>query len=295
MVPARWRILPGWAVVLGATAALWVVGFLPWVVEGLRLPSSAAWPGIRTIEGPRVALPFGEQGVTTLLVSGVVGGTASLCVSLLAAPRVTRARVLAAAGGAMGLLAALAQTWATVRPGLARTDEATLLLAGLVAATVGSGVLGLLVGAGVARGRGWPWLLGGATAAAVAGSWLVDVVDRGPGSVPSWLGQVLQWHPWLTGALLGGVLAVFGREPVGRLIGWVVALAIAWVVPSVFTAVTYAVAYAGQGTLTSSHRTEVLDAGRDVFVQSLSPDGRSLGPLVLAVVLGLVGSGRRRP
>lgn len=288
MTHERWRVLPGWALLVAAAAAYCGVGFLPWIAEGLHLTSSPAWPNTSTVEGPRVALPFGEDTFPSLLVSSVVGGTAALCVSRLAAPGVRRGRLLAAAGGAIGLLAALAQTYATVRPAMAQTDEARLLVAALVVSVLVFGAVGLVVGAGVARAGGWPWLLGGATVASLAGPWLVDLVDRRPGAAPAWLLQLLQWHPWVSAILLGGVLAVFGWTPATRVLGWGVALAIAWVLPSVLTAATYAVAYFSQGSLTRDHAWEVVDAGRDVFVQSLRPGGRSLLPLALAVVLGVV-------
>ena len=290
----RWQALPGWALLAGAAVAYWVVGFLPWIIEGLDLTSSSAWPNTYTVEGPRVALPFGEDAFPALFVSSVVGGTAALAVSRLAGPGVHRRRLIAAAGGAIAVLAGLAQTYATVRPAMADTDEARLLVAALVVSVLAFGALGLVVGAGVARGDGWPWLLGGAMAASLFGPWLVDLVDRRPGQVPGWLLQLLQWHPWVSGILLGVVLAVFGWTPATRVLGWGVGLAIAWVVPSVLIAASYATAYFSQGSLTRDHAREVVDAGRDVFVQSLQPDGRTLLPLVLAVAVGAAGVRLRR-
>lgn len=293
MACGRWRVLPGWAVLPLAAAVWWVVGFLPWIVEGMHL-SSSAWPMTLTLEGPVAALPFSEFGFPTLLVCGVIGGTAALAVSRLAAPGVSHPRLLAATGGVVAVLASLAQTWRAIEPAKAETDEATLLLVALVVATVVFAAVGLLVGAGVARGRGWPWVLGGATGASLSGSWVLDLLDRGQGPLPGWLAQVLLWHPWVVGILLGGVLAVVGFRPTGRVVRWVVALAIAWVVPSVLTAMTYAVFYFSQGPVTRAHAMEVLDAGSEVFVQSLSPGDRHLGSLVLAVVIGVTGSWRRR-
>lgn len=146
----------------------------------------------------------------------------------------------------------------------------------LVLTLIGSTVFGMIVGAGVARGQGWPWLLGGAVVASVAGSWLVDMIARDPGVTPDWVLRLAQWHPWVGGLLLGGVLAVFGFLPASRGVGWLLALAIAWIVPSLLTAATSVTYYASQGTLTRSHLGEVIDTGRDVFVQSLSPGNHKM-------------------
>lgn len=290
MERARWRALPRWAVVLVGAVAFWVVGFLPWIVEGMHLETSSAWPWFPTLEGPLVAMPFGEYAFPTLFVGCVIGGTAALAVSRLAAPAVTRPRALAASGALLALVAALAQTVLTVRPALAPIDEARLLVGALVVAVLGSGAFGILVGAGVARGSGWPWVLGGATAASLSGSWFVDLIVRRPDLDPQWTTWVAQWHPWLSGALLGGVLAAFGLRPATRLVGWFAALGIAWVLPSVLTTLTYVAHDASRGPLRRSQVIEVADAGRDVFVQSLLPGNHLIWPLVLAVGIGVAGA-----
>ena len=79
-------------------------------------------------------------------------------------------------------------------------------------------------------------------------------------------------------------------RPASRLLGWAVGLAIAWVAPSLVTAAAYATAAASQGTWHRSRISEIVDAGRDVFVQSLSPSTHFIWPLVLAVVIGVAGS-----
>lgn len=117
----RWRVLPGWAVFLASAAGFWVVGFLPWIVAGMRLEVSSAWVRFDTREDPLVALPFTEYSVTTLFVSSVIGGCAALAVTRLAASSVRRPRLIGAAGAALAMVASLAQTLATVRPVMAQT------------------------------------------------------------------------------------------------------------------------------------------------------------------------------
>lgn len=284
------HLLPAWAVLVASAVAFWVVGFLPWIVEGMHLQVSSAWPRFDTILGPVVALPFNEYAFTALFVSSVIGGTAALAVSRLAASDVAHPRLVASGGAAIALVTSLAQTFFTVRPALADTDEARLLVGALIVAVLGSGVFGILVGAGVARGRGWRWLLGGAVAASLVGLWFIDVIARNPAGDPGWVMRAAQWHPWISGIALGAVLAIFGFLPATRTVGWLVALAIAWVLPSALTAANYVTYYASRGPLRRSQITEVVDAGRDVFLQSLSPDNHHVGPLVLAVAVGAAGA-----
>ncbi|WP_040883839.1 hypothetical protein [Janibacter sp. HTCC2649] len=286
----RWRVLPGWAVFVASGVAFWVVGYLPWIVEGMHVEVSSAWPRFDTLKGPVVGLPFGEYAFQALLVGGVIGGAAALAVSRLASPGVRFPRAIASTGAVIALVAALGQTLVTVRPALVDTDEARLLIGALILTSLGSGLLGVVVGAGVARAKGWPWLLGGAMVASLLGPWLVDVIARNPADDPQWLMRIARWHPWVGGIALGVVLAVFGYRPAARLVGWLVALAIAWVLPSALTAMSYVTYYGKQGTLSRDRILEVADAGRDVFVQSLQPSNHHIGPLVLAVVIGIAGA-----
>ncbi|KGN31522.1 hypothetical protein N802_03905 [Knoellia sinensis KCTC 19936] len=289
------RVLPGWAVFVLSASAFWVVGFLPWIVGGMRLPSSPAWPTFPPNSTPLVVLPFGEYQVLQLFVSSVIGGTAALVVARLSHPHVRHPRLIAAFGAVVALVVSVTQTLLPIRPALAPGIEAKLLLTALIVTVLVSALVGLVVGSGVAKGSGWPWLLGGAVAASLAGSWFADVVMRGPEAAPQWVVQVAQWSPWISGVLLGLVLAVFGFRPMARLLGWAVALGVAWVMPSLLTAAHHAMDIARRSPLRRSDIREVLDAGRDVFVQSLLPGNHLIGPLVLAVVIGVVGSvGRDR-
>lgn len=283
------RALPAWAVLVVAAVAFWVVGFLPWIVSGTHLEVSSAWARFDTILGPVVMLPFNEYAISELFVGCVIGGTAALAVSRLAAPEVAHPRLIASCGAAIALITSLGQTYFTVRPGLADTNEARVLVGALFAAVLGSGAFGIVVGAWAARGRGWLWLLGGATAAAFSGWWFADLISRRPDVAPQWVLTLGQWSPWISGILLGVVLAVFGLRPVSRLLGWVVGLAIAWVAPSLMISIAYASAYASQGTWNRGRVSEILDAGRDVFVQSLAPSAHVIGPDVVAVIVGVVG------
>lgn len=288
MERVRWRVLPAWAVVVLSAVAFWIVGFLPWVTSGLHLDVSSAWPNHDTVDTPRVALPFGEYQFPALFVGGVIGGAAALGVSRLAGPGVARPRLLAAAGATLALAGALAQTLLTVSSALAAMAEARVLVVALVVAAVASAFFGVLVGAGVAGGRGWPWLLGGAMVASVLGLWVVDTVNPPSGSGQLLGDAVARVHPWISGLALAVVLAIFGWRPATRLLGWLVAVAIAWVTPVLLSLLAYVTYAVSRGPLRQNTFPDLLATVRRDFLHSLIPTSRVVGPLVLAVVIGAV-------
>lgn len=289
----RWQVLPAWAVFVVAGLTFWLVGFLPWIVEGLHLDSSSAWPNFYTVDTPRVALPFGEYQFPALLSHGVIGGAVALGVARLANPTVTRPRLLAAAGAVVALAAALTQTLLTVTPGLASMFEARLLVLALAVATIASALLGILAGTAFAGRRGVAWLLAGALLASFTGPWFNDLVHRGPAVDQPWTELVARTHPWISGLTLGLVLGAYGARPARRLLGWVAAVVIAWAVPlglSLLAYVTYAVT---RGPLRQNVITDLARSLRGELEYWLTPNLRILGPLVLAVIIGAVLSAVR--
>ncbi|MDE9365607.1 hypothetical protein PZ938_08305 [Luteipulveratus sp. YIM 133132] len=258
----------------------------------MRLGISDAWPDVPPRGAPRVALPFNEYAFQPLLVGGVIGGAAAVTLSSWAAPSVRWRRTLAATAGLLALLIALGHTLQVVDGELGERREARLLVIALVGFALVSGVVGLLAGAVLARGRhGLAWPVAAALVAGLAGPWLNDLVHRSPALDGSWTDTIARWHPWVGGALLGICLGVWGARPAVRLIGTVAALAVLWVVPAALTALGYVTYY---GTRTSPSRqtvSEVLDSGRDVFVEALKQTSAPVvGPLILALLLGLVGA-----
>ncbi|KGN37784.1 hypothetical protein N803_12050 [Knoellia subterranea KCTC 19937] len=292
--PARpWQALPGWAVFVLAGAAWWLVGFLPWIVEGLHVDSSSAWPNFYTVDTPRVALPFGEYQFPALLTSSIIGGVAALAVARLGAATVARPRLLAAGGAIVAMTVALGQTLLTVTPGLASMFEARLLVLALAVAAIASALLGVLVGAAFAGRRGVAWLLAGALLASFTGPWFTDLVHRGPAVDQPWTELVARTYPGISGVVLGLVLGAYGARPARRRLGWLSAVVIAWAIPvglSLLAYVTYAVT---RGPLRQSVITDLAHSLRGELHYWLTPTVRIVGPLVLAVVIGAVLSGMR--
>lgn len=244
-----------------------------------------------------MALPFGEYAFQALGTVGVIGGAAAVAVSLLAREGTPWPRLIAAAGGLLGLAVALAQTVHVVQGALAPRTEARMLVVALVLVALAGVALGLLAGGGLVRRKGWSWVLGAALVAALVGPWLLDLVHRGPASSNPLLSALDRWHPLLGGVLLGVALAACGLRSTGHLVGWVGALAILWMLPAALTALNYTTYYVTRVPLHSGAVAESLEAGGDVFVAALGPDARTLGPVVLAVFIGagvLLWRSRRR-
>lgn len=55
----------------------WLVGALPWVLEGPRLSISSGWPSVTT-DQVTVLVPFGEYRLVALGTVGIVGGVAAV-------------------------------------------------------------------------------------------------------------------------------------------------------------------------------------------------------------------------
>ncbi len=162
---------------LSAGLAAWLIGALPWIVDGLLLPISSAWPSVTASDEVRVALPFGEYQLTGILVTTFIGGAVASPVARLASRRTAPAWV-GVLGALFGLGGALVHTLLVVLPLVADRAEAQMLATAL-ALLAGAGiVLGLFVGAGLVRRMAWWSPLGGALLAAMLTSWIVDLLNQ---------------------------------------------------------------------------------------------------------------------
>lgn len=106
--------------VVAGAAAWWVVGALPFLLTGLRLPLQNLWDTEQAPESmPRVALPLSQYLIGFLVAIGIVGGVAAALTGLTAPPERRRRGVRAAlSGAALAAAVSLAQTSIVVRNGL---------------------------------------------------------------------------------------------------------------------------------------------------------------------------------
>lgn len=269
----------------GSSAALaaWFIGALPWIVDGLTLPISSAWPSVTPTDGVRVALPFGEYQLAGIFVATLVGGAVGPPVAQLASRRTASAWV-GVLGALLGLSGALVHTLLVVLPLLADRAEAQLLVTALVLLAGAGVVLGLVAGAGLVRRTAWWSPVGGALLAATLTTWIVDLLNRGAVSDSGWLLWFNRQSVWLVAVLLAAALLWVGCRSAARLLWWPAVVAVFWIWPAVTAALFYAGSYARSGMGSGAGRAELGDATSDVFVQALLPANHAVTPYVLGVL-----------
>lgn len=244
-VPAPGPRGPAALALVGGAVVAYLVGALPWLLTGLRLPISSAWPTVLPDDVVRVPLPFGEYQLTALAAVGVVG--------LSAAAGLARAlrhpAWVGVVGGVVSLLIALGLSYAAVADLLAPRREAELLLAGLV----GTGLLGILVGAlvGIALRPG-TWLGAIVVGALVvaAHAWLIDLLV-GDVAYTRFEEIVARSSSWTLAAMTLAALLLVGRRRWSDGLRWLLVLAVVWLgsvaLAVADVAVVYARSRAGRG------------------------------------------------
>lgn len=276
----RPRLLPS----LGVGAAAGVLGLLPWLLTGLRLPLQNLWATeVAPEEMPLALLPFSQYSLT-LIVSVIVTGSALAGLAV----RLGRGRLgpLGAALGAVGVQAvALAQSALTVAAGLREDRWSGLYLGAITGGTLGAIAVGVLILVLIARAPRPGATIAIALAAVAAGGWLTGVVAPlsrdGSGAGLALLNAV----QWLPGILAGLALAWCGVLSAGRVIAWIVSLAVLWVGPVLVTAVSAA---AGTRVL-ARHPLEMLDYAQAVFTSALMLPAVSLRTPATALVVAALG------
>lgn len=274
-----------------------VLGLLPWLVTGLRLPLQNLWQAQAMPQDmPLVLLPFNQYYLALLAALLVTGGAAAGI-----AARALRGRLPARGFTAilLGLVAvhvvALVQTTATVAANLQDRVESALYLGVVLAAAV-TGVLaavlvlalvgrkppgGALVGLGIGAVMLQPWL----------GGFVVALAGPATDIVTAQLAVRL-----IPPVLVGAAIAWAGIATVGRIAGAAINLLMLWLVPALLTGMSAA---AGTRVL-ASRPAEMLEYGASVFWLSATTVSLVLRPLTIAVVVAAFGLtarhlfGRRR-
>lgn len=272
----------------------YLLGLLPWLVHGGRLPVSGAWPAYEVGATPWVALPFSEYQIANLLALTALAGALAVALphGVLRGP--SRPPLWPVVGVALGLqLLALLQASSVVGRGLAGSEAADLLVLVLTLAAGLGGLVGTGLGLLLVRGRPVVRALSGAVLAWLVPSWLSMLLTYGA-SAPSPL-QVttVGLVPFVAAVLHGLALARLGLGGVGRALTWLVSLGIAVLLPALMTAAFYAGSYAHPGQLRGDGMAELVDATLDVTAMAVQVNLSRPGPLLLAVVVGLAGNALR--
>jgi len=275
---------------LGVSAA--VVGLLPWLIQGMRLPLQNLWAvEAAPDEMPLVLLPFSQYALTTEIGLMVVGAAvAGLLARLLRSWLPRRGTLSMFLALIVVQLGAIVQTSVVVQGGLQDRRDATFYLA----AVAGVAVLAMLVGIAVfwliARTPRAGALIGFAMAAVALAPWLSELVhpllNPQYGTVEDfrrWQASVLRWVP---ATLVGLAVGWCGIRSVGRVIAVLVSFGLLWIVPALATAISYAA-----GSRVYAHDLQAMaSAGIGVFRQAVTmPEIVVPSLAVAAIVAVLVG------
>ena len=272
---------------LGIGAASAVVGLLPWIITGMRLPLQNLW-GINTLPGamPIGLLPFSQYAITLIAGIIVVGAATAGLVARSTRARQGRRGLLALTIGVLAAQAiAIVQSAAVVGAGLRPGRESMIYLAAVVAVAVASFVVGALVLVLIARMPRAGALLG-MSIAAVAASWWVDaVIVPDPAFVTETQRTLLGLLPWVPGILCGVAIAWCGINTIGRVVAALVAVAGALVVSNFATAVTSATS----SRVLARYPAEMLQFGVQVFQQEIGTAGLTLRPIANTIIVATAG------
>lgn len=271
-------------VLAGVVAAL--VGLLPWLITGIRLPLQNLWAtDSAPDEMPVALLPFSQYAVDLLAAAIVTGSAVAGLFARATHASGSRSKTVGVVGGVLVVqLVAAAQTIAVVSGGLQSSIPASIYLGALIAGTIVSIAVGLIVLALITRASVPGAVIGLSIAAVALGSWInalvVPVGSLSDGSESA----VLSVTRWVPAVVVGLSIAWGGLATVSRIAAAIVGLLALWIGPSLFTAVSAA---AGTRAL-AGYPSELADYGRQVFVSALTAPELSLLPLVVAAVVALI-------
>ncbi|MFD5213958.1 hypothetical protein [Microbacterium sp. NPDC058345] len=281
--PATTRRLLSFAIGAGGG----ILGLLPWVVGGARLPLQNLWVATTMPEDmPLAVLPLSQYHATTLFSLVLLGGAfAGLAVRFA-----RRGRALSAWPAGMGVavvhIVAAIQSFSVLADGLGlgggADDRAQLYVVGMLGGTLAAMLLAQLALWMTSRPTVDVASLGVALAAVPFASWFSRWVVAFTGEVmpPAFLPFAAHWLP---SVVVGAALVWCGVRPTGRLVVWAVSLLALWIVPALFTAIQYGL---GMRVL-QGDVAEMAAAAADVFPLALREIWM---PPVVALVIAVAGT-----
>lgn len=273
---------------IGVGAA--VVGLLPWLLQGLRLPLQNLWAvEAGPDEMPLVLLPFSQYALTAEIGLMVVGAAAAGLAARVLHSRMPRRGALAMFLALIVVqLGAIVQSYVVVQGGLQDRREATFYLAAVTGVAVLAMLVGIVVFWLIARAPRAGALIGFAMAAVALSPWLSELVSpftrHQYGAVEDfrrWAASVLRWIP---AVLVGLAVGWCGVRSLGRVVAVVVSFGLLWIVPALATAISYAA-----GSRVYAHDLqEMASAGFMVFRQAATLPEIVVPPLVVAAIVAVL-------
>lgn len=305
-------------ILTGVLAA--ILGLVPWIVTGMRLPLQNLWGRIVAPDRmPRALLPL-SQYAAVLIGAMLVCGWALAGIAARVRGRSSRRRgagtwraIILAGVGVLGVDAVAAgQSLEVVVSGLSPGAEASIYVAALVAVIVAGVISGVIVLVLIGAARRPGAVVGMTLATVAAGEWVGGFIHV--------VGPIAGWSPvapvfWYTARYLPPVLAGLaiawglsgarrdgagseqlrraappkGDGAAARVIGAAVSLVLLWVLPAALAAVQGAV---GSRALLRMPG-ELVRFALESFRMHLTAPG-TLASVLLAAVIGAVGGSLRR-
>lgn len=273
-----WRSLPPLALVPIAAVLWWVVGFLPWLLNG---------PGREVLEANGVGFlalpPLSSGSVSQLVLGAGFGGV----LAGLAAVFGAGSRALRAAACSAGVVLAFLVTLVQTRNGGSAAFDSriagglTLVVVGTAIAGLGLGLLSLTgrIGLGLAIG----------TAAGAVPIWVMSVFNAF--EVDSTADGVQVAHrvsEWSGAVVLAVALVCVGVLPAIRAAAWIGVVLVAWFIGPTITAAAYMEVFLRPGMGLPDMWGDQLSATWDVWQMAASLDARSLTPWIVPIVVAAV-------
>lgn len=278
--------IPLWgAAVLGAAAAL--VGLLPWLATGMRLPLQNLWdaptpPGAM----PIALLPFSQYSLSHLFGLIALGSAVAGVIARAVGPRLPRGGFGLLFGGTIIVqAAATVQSAVVVRSGLQDRMESTLYLAALIAVCILSILLGALALVLIARAPRAGALIGLTIGAIAASQWISAALSPFATAGADWAYWIAGLIQWVAPVLVGIAIAWAGVDTPGRIVSALASLVLVWVAPALITAVWNA---AGSRVL-AHDPPAMIEYALQVLQMALFMPELALRPILATVVVAVVG------
>lgn len=280
------RLRPVTTASIGVAAA--ILGFLPWLITGMRLPLQNLWASeAGPDQMPIALLPFSQYAITLIPGLIVVGCAIAGITARATGMRQSRHGILALSLGAAAVhLIATVQTTLVVASGLQARTEAGVYLAVLVAVAILAVLVGQLVLWLIASAPAAGAVIGVTLAAVLLGPWLTALIATTPltsgGSAWSLLMGATRWLP---AVLIGAAIAWMGVGSARRVVTVLASVLLLWTGPTFLIA---AGAAAGTRILLPYPR-EMLEYGLGVFRDALFMPAITVRPILVMLATAAIG------
>jgi hypothetical protein len=264
-----------------------VVGLLPWIITGMRLPLQTLWGVDTAPDGMPVSLlPFSQYFLTLLAGIMVVGAAVAGLVMRIQRTGMGRIGFAAIITGVLLTQAiAIIQSTLTVQDGLRPGRESMFYLVAIVGSATAFFVTGALILVLVARMPRAGALLGLSVAAVALEWWFAALLVPDPVLASPTQFALLGALRWLPAIVCGAAIAWCALNTIGRGAAALLAIATITIGPILATAVSAA---AGSRVL-ARYPAEMLEYGFQVFALQLGTADLLLRPAVATVVVATAG------